>query len=117
MKLLLVWRAFKERVLPSRRLQQIVGDALPPTLPWRDLVVLNDAEEPWSVAMNCPCGCGQRVELPVLPEVRPRWTLTVDQRNRPTLHPSVAMRDGCRSHFWIRRGQVIWCVDLPGGAG
>lgn len=104
-----IWRALKERVLPSRQVRQVEGDALPASLPWRDLVVLKDGGEYWSVAMNCPCGCRQRIELPVLPEVRPRWTLSLDRRDRPSLHPSVAMREGCKSHFWLRHGRVVWC--------
>jgi hypothetical protein len=109
MNLTHAWRTFWEWVHPRRRLQQVVGDALPAVLPWRDLIVLSDGSEAWSVAMNCPCGCGQQLELPVLSDVTPRWTLTTDERNRPTLHPSVAMRDGCKSHFWVRRGRVFWC--------
>lgn len=111
MRLRRMWRALKEKILPSRQVRQVDGDALPPDLPWRDLVVLKDAEEFWSVAMSCPCGCKQRVELPVLPEVRPHWTISVDRRNRPSLHPSVAMREGCKSHFWVRQGRVVWCDD------
>jgi hypothetical protein len=108
MTLKALWRSFKERVLPPRKVFAFEGDALPATLPRRGLVVWSDAGEAWSVAMNCPCGCGQRVELPLLLEVCPRWNLTVDSRGRPTLHPSVALREGCRSHYYVRAGRILW---------
>lgn len=103
-----LWLKFKEWVWPYRTLMVIDGDGLPTILPKRDLVLLTDDGEPWSVAMMCPCGCGQRVELPLLREVRPRWSLQVDKLNRPTLQPSVWLHDGCRSHFFVRRGKIEW---------
>jgi hypothetical protein len=45
----------------------------------------------------------------LLEGIRPRWDLKVDADQRPTLHPSVWVADGCRSHFWLRRGIVHWC--------
>lgn len=103
-----LWLKFKEWAWPNRTLMVIDGDGLPVKLPKRDLVLLTDDGEPWSVAMMCPCGCGQRVELPLLREARPRWSLQVDKQNRPTLHPSVWLHEGCRSHFFVRRGKVEW---------
>ncbi|WP_371815099.1 DUF6527 family protein [Bradyrhizobium sp. CCBAU 51753] len=45
----------------------------------------------------------------LLKEIRPRWDARVDQRGHVTLHPSVWLKQGCRSHFWLRDGRVIWC--------
>lgn len=108
MRLRRLWLQFNEWVRPARRLTFIEGDALPKDLPTRDLIVLRDGGEDWSVAMKCPCGCGQRVELPLLDEVKPRWTLKLDQQRRPTLRPSVWLKDGCRSHYFVRSGKVVW---------
>jgi hypothetical protein len=102
------WLHIKERLLPARRVVVVDGDDLPAKLPIRQLVLLRDGDEDWSVTMRCPCGCGQRIELPLLPEVRPRWSLRVDEHRRPTLHPSVWLKEGCRSHFLLRAGKVIW---------
>src|SRR4051794_17597435 len=52
-----------EKVLPERALMVVDGGDLPDRLPRRDLVLLRDGGEDWSVAMRCPCRCGQRVEL------------------------------------------------------
>ncbi|MFZ5526660.1 MAG: DUF6527 family protein [Pseudomonadota bacterium] len=58
--------------------------------------------------MRCPCGCGQPVELPLIREARPRWSLQVDQDGHPTLAPSIWRREGCRAHYFVRRGKVVW---------
>ncbi|WP_460931245.1 DUF6527 family protein [Oleiagrimonas citrea] len=59
--------------------------------------------------MRCPCGCGQIIELMLIHEVRPRWDLRVDEAGRPSLHPSIWLQRGCRSHFWLKHGRIHWC--------
>ncbi len=103
------WRSFTALLAPRRTLKIIEGDTLPEKLPRRDLVLMRDDGDNWSVGFLCPCGCGQRLELMVLKGVRPRWDVATDDQGRPTLHPSVWLRAGCRSHFWVRRGKILWC--------
>lgn len=103
------WRVIWERLGPARRIRIIQGDSLPATLPRRDLVLARDDGEDWCVGMRCPCGCGEVIELLVVPEAWPRWDVKIDGRGRPTLSPSVWLRRGCRSHFWLRHGRVHWC--------
>lgn len=78
-------------------------------LPRWNLVVARDGDEDWVVGFWCPCGCGQRLEMMLLKEVKTRWDLTIDHRGQVSLHPSVWVRTGCRSHFWLRAGKVVWC--------
>ncbi len=92
-----------------RKVRFIEGDELPAELPRRDLLVAREGDTLWAAGMRCPCGCGRRLEVMLLPGVKPRWDLTMDDRGRPTLHPSVWVKDGCRAHFWLRRGRVDWC--------
>lgn len=103
------WRNAWARLGPHRRLRIIEGDSLPPHMPRRDLVIARDDGEDWCVGMRCPCGCGYVIELLVVAEAKPRWDVVVDAKGRPTLTPSVWLRKGCRSHFWIREGRVHWC--------
>ena len=103
------WRHVWARLGPCRRLRIIEGDSLPSQLPWRDLVLARDDGEDWCVGMRCPCGCGHVIELLVIAEAKPRWDVSVDTKGRPTLTPSVWLKKGCRSHFWIREGRVHWC--------
>jgi len=87
----------------------VEGDELPLDLAPRCLTVAQEDGILWSAGMICPCGCGRRLEVMLLEGVKPRWSLSVDQRGLPSLHPSVWVKDGCRSHFWLRDGVVHWC--------
>lgn len=105
-----LWRRRLVAALTPRRSLKITeGDMLPPKLPIWDLVMARDGDEDWSVGLRCPCGCGQRLEMMLLKEVKPRWDISVDRRGHVTLHPSVWVREGCKSHFWVRSGKIIWC--------
>jgi Family of unknown function (DUF6527) len=59
----------------------------PEKLPLWNLVLARDGDEDWSVGLRCPCGCGQRLEMILLKEVKPRWDISVDPRGRVSLHP------------------------------
>lgn len=103
------WRRFIEVWSPRRSLKIIESDTLPARLPFRNLVLAREDGEDWCVGLRCPCRCGQRLEMMLLKEVKPHWELTLDARGRVTLHPSVWLRTGCQSHFWVREGKIIWC--------
>lgn len=62
----------------------------------------------WIAAMRCPCGCGTLLEMNLLPDSEPVWLLGVTA-GAPTLHPSVWRKDGCRAHFLLRNGRIVWC--------
>lgn len=98
----------RENLLPARRLIVIEADSPPLKLPRRNLVLAREDDEDWAVAFRCPCGCGKRLELMLLEEVFPKWSISIDVEDRPTLHPSVWLKKGCKSHFWLRKGKVIW---------
>lgn len=54
---------------------------------------------------NCMCGCGEQVVTPFSPT---DWKITYDGESI-SLHPSIGNWDfSCRSHYWIRKGKVIW---------
>ncbi|TAL35812.1 MAG: hypothetical protein EPN98_05950 [Phenylobacterium sp.] len=103
------WRRSWARIAPSRRLRLIEGDSLPSTLPRRDLVLAREDGEDWCVGFRCPCGCRRPIELLVIPEAKPRWDVEVDEDGAASLTPSVWLKVGCRSHFWLKRGRVVWC--------
>lgn|SRR5690606_6859501 len=98
----------KENILPVRRTIVIEADSPPQKLPRRNLVLAREDNEDWAVAFLCPCGCGKRLELLLISEAKPNWSINVDKRSRPTLHPSVWLKGGCKSHFWLISGKVVW---------
>lgn len=65
----------------------------------------------WFAAFLCPCGCGEEVKLSLLTDSRPRWRVEEHRDGSVTLHPSIRRIRGCRSHFFIRHGRIVWCAD------
>jgi hypothetical protein len=66
----------------------------------------------WAI-LACPCGCGERVDICLMPSARPRWEIAVI-RGKATLYPSIWIpSDRCGSHFWIRENRIIWCSTQP----
>lgn len=104
--------AVYEWFIPRRKVLVRKGDIMPLVMPQQDLLLLQEDGENWSVGFRCPCGCGDVIELLLLPNVKPRWDIEINCLGRPTLSPSVWKRTGCMSHFWIRDGKVIW-VGVP----
>ena len=64
---------------------------------------------PWLAALLCPCGCGSVIQLSLLREDSPSWVLVIQKRRVPTLIPSIQRTAGCCSHFFLRKGKVVWC--------
>ncbi|WP_460534909.1 DUF6527 family protein [Chitinimonas naiadis] len=65
----------------------------------------------WLAAMVCPCGCGALIQLSLAKSGHPRWTVEVRSNKTVSLHPSVHRTTGCRSHFFLKNGKVIWCLN------
>jgi len=104
-----LWLRLWGRYGPRRRVIVVEGDSLPSELPERDLVLAEEDGERWCVGVRCPCGCGHAIELLVIAEAKPRWDISVSADAYPTLRPSVWLRSGCKSHFHIRDGRILWC--------
>ncbi len=64
----------------------------------------------WLAVMRCPCGCGATIQLPMSPPARPCWHLRGNMQ-APSLWPSVRRKTGCRSHFVVRGGAILWCHE------
>lgn len=101
-----LWRRSLAWFAPRYRVEAV--NDLPDEIHARILYVIGE-EQPWQAAMRCPCGCGALIQLSLVPHDRPRWAATIDRRARPTLVPSVWRNTGCRAHFFLRDGLVIWC--------
>lgn len=63
---------------------------------------------PWLAVLSCPCGCKDLIYLNLLPDSRPCWTLEIDERRRPSISPSIDRTEGCRSHFFLWKGELLW---------
>jgi hypothetical protein len=76
-----------------------------------EIVAVVAGDETKWLCFLCPCGSGEIVRLAVSSTRRPAWTYTADRLARPTIHPSIWQLDGCRCHFWVKRGEIDWCSD------
>lgn len=73
-------------------------------------VVGGPGYQKWAV-FRCPAYESEIIQLSLMPNRRPQWTVQADFFGRPTIHPSVRRTDGSFAHFWIRKGTVEWCAD------
>lgn len=94
------------------RLRQISVDELPDVLRNRRLYLIGHAS-PWSAALLCPCGCGEVINLSLLADDSPSWKISAGRDGLPSLSPSVWRTQGCRSHFFLQEGKVLWCDSHP----
>lgn len=92
----------------ARKITIVESDSLPEKLPYFHILLAREDDEDWCIGMRCPCGCGQIIELMTIREAKPRWDLSVDGKGRPSLKPSIWLKKGCCSHFWIINGKVLW---------
>lgn len=92
---------------PAYRIVLVEGE--PDVLRPKRLYVIEDAGVSWTAVMVCPGGCGQTLHMNLLPDSKPVWRLTQDERGLVTLRPSVWQREGCGCHFFLRKGKIEWC--------
>jgi hypothetical protein len=106
---LLVWL----RIIPTPNLlARIVADHPSPDnleVDWI-YVVGGPGYQKWAY-FRCPADNDEIIQLSLIPNHRPRWSIAIDFLQRPTIYPSVRQLDGSYAHFWIRKGRINWCAD------
>lgn len=60
--------------------------------------------------LSCP-KCGDHIQLPMAGKVN--WKLRMDFLRRPTVSPSIWESNSCGAHFFIRKGDILWCEEEP----
>src|ERR1700730_7348466 len=106
-----LWALLQRRFDPPYKTVTVNG--VPLRLKRRTLYVVEEAGFREQAAMLCPCGCRRVLQMNLLPDDRPYWELVQHANGTATLRPSVWRRKGCHSHFWFRRGRVLWCGKNP----
>lgn len=93
------------------RIGRVVGTDEPPDeLEAETLYLVGEDDFIWCAVMLCPCGCGATVQLNMTRGSRPRWSVR-QSTDGASIWPSVRRTAGCKSHFIVRRGEVIWWKD------
>jgi hypothetical protein len=102
-----LWRFFSRKQRPYRYL---LVEELPDPLEAKTVYLQNHQKIPWQATFKCPCGCGDTIMLNLTTGYRPRWQFKPDKKTL-TISPSIRRTEGCKSHFFLRRGKVEWCED------
>jgi hypothetical protein len=102
-------RAGGKRRTRGPRIRYERVDEFPELLNSATLYVAGEEPHIWAAAMLCPCGCGDVIELNLLREASPCWTVRQRRDGSVTLMPSIWRTKGCRSHFLIRNSRIDWC--------
>lgn len=69
-------------------------------------VVERNGRRQWAI-FDCPCRTGHRLTVSLRSDDHPHWSASWRGAS-VSLHPSLWLRDACRSHFWIRDNKVKW---------
>lgn len=59
--------------------------------------------------MKCPCGCGADIDLSLIKGLKPRWEVQFHLNGTISISPSIWRKQKCKSHFFYKRGKVLWC--------
>jgi hypothetical protein len=92
---------------PHKYTQVIVAD-IPSILDNNKVYVVGVKGNYWLAVMKCPCGCGDTLHMNLIDSHRPCWKLAISKDHTISFKPSLWRKSGCRSHFFIRNGEVIW---------
>jgi hypothetical protein len=84
-------------------------DDLPDALRRKTIYIAGEGDHLWYAAMVCPCGCGAILQLCLMDGQRPKWSVEEHDDGTISLYPSIWRKVGCKSHFWIKRGKIVWC--------
>lgn len=99
-------RPSRRKRRPSIRYERV--EEFPDRLKASTFYVAGEERYPWAAAMLCPCGCGDVIELNLLEQASPYWSIRQNSDGTITLIPSVWRTKGCRSHFLIRDSCIDW---------
>ena len=88
--------------------KQYVSD-MPDNMKDRTIYIAGEGQYKWFVAMKCPCGCGETIQLSLEQDSSPRWQLSEHPDGAISLHPSIWRNKRCLAHFWFKHSAVEWC--------
>ena len=107
-RLLQAWWRLVDRLGLRTGFAAEVVDDVPEVLEPETVYLVGEDSLPWSAALLCPCGCGSTIRVSLVAGDRPRWRAKRHFSGSVTLHPSIWRNSGCRSHFFLRRGRIVW---------
>jgi len=73
----------------------------------RTLYFIGEQNYYWQFVMVCPCGCKSLLHMNLMSDEAPYWTYII-RNDLVSITPSIDRIVGCRSHFFIKEGKIIW---------
>ena len=96
-----------KRFFQKRYRYQFVED-IPDAIQPRIIYIIQNNGYAWQLVILCPCGCRKNLHMNLTEEYKPSWKFKVDKRKRISIYPSIHRMVGCKSHFFIKKGKIIW---------
>jgi hypothetical protein len=96
----------------GRRVRYERVEDFPDALKPATLYVAGEEPHVWAASMLCPCNCGDVIELNLMEQASPCWSVRQHRDGSVTLLPSVWRTRGCRSHFFVRQSRICWCPEF-----
>lgn len=86
-------------------LAPVFVEIIPDTLEYGKIYI---SEKFGSATWLCPCGCGDTAHIPFAHHWEPAWMMR-REGDKVTFSPSIAMRLGCKSHYFLVKNKIQWC--------
>lgn len=102
------WIKLKYYKLTSPKYKAIAVKEYPNVIQHRNIYVVSDGAVPDTIIFKCPCGCNADIYLNLLKDTRPSWSFIIDKKGKITISPSIWRKINCKSHFFLRKGKIIW---------
>ncbi|MDN3582099.1 DUF6527 family protein [Mucilaginibacter flavus] len=83
-------------------------DDVPDQLRSGTVYLVGNAGYYWQTVMLCPCGCSKVLYMNLMDDYNPYWKYKIVGKTI-SLSPSIDRTVGCRSHFFLTYGKIVWC--------
>lgn len=83
-------------------------DEVPDNLKQDVIYLIRHEDYYWQAIMICPCGCKKLLHMNLICEYKPYWDFKIEKRGRISFSPSIHRTVGCKSHFFVRKGKIVW---------
>ena len=104
-------KLFRKKKLDDKPKAEIYGfkfiDDIPDEPKKKILYFIGEHEYFWQFVMLCPCGCDSLLHMNLMEDEDPYWTYHIED-GMVTIVPSIDRKVGCKSHFFVKSGKIIW---------
>lgn len=102
------WFRLRYKEITAKRYRSIAVSEYPKHVNKNTIYIVSEGHFPDTIIFKCPCGCHADIYLNLLKDTRPNWDFDLNNKGRISIFPSIWRKVGCRSHFLIREGKIVW---------